>query len=150
MYFILPDEGTGVQELLSDSEALAFMAQNYDSINYKYCEINLSIPKFDVSSKLDLTAGLQNLGITDCFDENTADFTPLDDENPSWLSAVEHGARVAVDEQGVTAAAYTLVLRDGGSAPPEDEIDFTLDRPFLFVITGSDGLPLFVGVVNQP
>ena len=150
MYFILPDEGTGVQELLTDSEALSFMARNYDSANYKYCEINLSIPKFDVSSKLDLTSGLQNLGITDCFDENAADFTPLDGENPSWLSTVEHGARVAVDEQGVKAAAYTLVLRDGGSAPPEEEIDFVVDRPFLFVITGADNLPLFVGVVNQP
>ncbi len=29
--------------------------------------------------------------------------------------------------------------------PPEEEVDFTLDRPFLFVITGEDGLPLFVG-----
>ena len=34
--------------------------------------------------------------------------------------------------------------------PTEDEIDFVLDRPFLFVITGAQGLPLFVGVVNQP
>jgi len=37
--------------------------------------------------------------------------------------------------------------------PREDEIDFVLDRPFLFAITNSwrdSGLPLFVGVVNQP
>ena len=33
---------------------------------------------------------------------------------------------------------------------PEDEIDFTLDKPFVFAITGIDGLPLFVGLVNQP
>ena len=32
----------------------------------------------------------------------------------------------------------------------EQEIDFILDRPFLFAITSQDGLPLFVGVVNQP
>ncbi len=25
-----------------------------------------------------------------------------------------------------------------------------LDRPFLFAITGADGEPLFIGVVNQP
>ena len=34
--------------------------------------------------------------------------------------------------------------------PPDEEIDFILDKPFLFAITGYDGLPLFVGVVNQP
>jgi hypothetical protein len=33
--------------------------------------------------------------------------------------------------------------------PLQDEIDFVLDRPFLFVITGEDGLPLFIGIVNQ-
>ena len=33
---------------------------------------------------------------------------------------------------------------------PEEEVDFVLDRPFLFAITGVDRLPLFVGVVNQP
>lgn len=148
MYFILPDEGIGVQELLSDSEALAFMVGEQE--NRQRCKVNLSIPKFDASSRLDLKEGLQNLGITDCFDENTADFTPLDEENPSWLDKVEHGARVGIDEQGVKAAAYTLATRDGGSSTPDEEVDFVLDRPFLFVITGVDGLPLFVGAVNQP
>lgn len=34
--------------------------------------------------------------------------------------------------------------------PPDESVDFTLDRPFLFAITGDMDLPLFVGVVNQP
>ena len=34
--------------------------------------------------------------------------------------------------------------------PPEDEVDFVLDRPFLFVLTNEDGLPLFAGIVEQP
>ena len=38
----------------------------------------------------------------------------------------------------------------GGSMPPDETVDFTLDRPFLFVITGRDGMPLFVGIVNNP
>jgi hypothetical protein len=40
-----------------------------------------------------------------------------------------------------------------GCAPlPEDqkEIDFVLDRPFIFAITGEDHLPLFAGVVAEP
>jgi hypothetical protein len=28
-------------------------------------------------------------------------------------------------------------------------VEFTLDEPFLFAITGADGLPLFAGIVNQ-
>lgn len=44
----------------------------------------------------------------------------------------------------------TVMMMAGAAAPPEEEMDFVLDRPFLFAITGYDGLPLFVGVVNQP
>ena len=54
------------------------------------------------------------------------------------------------DEEGVTAAAYTVLPMAGAARPPEDEIDFVVDRPFIFVITGEDGLPLFAGVINQP
>ena len=38
----------------------------------------------------------------------------------------------------------------GAAVPPEKEVYFTLDRPFLFVLTSHDGLPLFTGVVNAP
>jgi serine protease inhibitor len=38
----------------------------------------------------------------------------------------------------------------GAARPPEDEIDFILDRPFLFLITSRDNLPLFAGVVENP
>ena len=53
------------------------------------------------------------------------------------------------DEEGVTAAAYTVMLMCGAGMPPMEEMDFILDRPFLFVITSRDNLPLFAGVVNQ-
>ena len=38
----------------------------------------------------------------------------------------------------------------GGSMPPEERVEFVLDRPFLFAIAGPDSLPLFTGIVNRP
>ena len=38
----------------------------------------------------------------------------------------------------------------GSAMPPEEIIDFILDRPFLFVIATYEGVPLFTGVVNEP
>ncbi|MBQ6892914.1 MAG: serpin family protein [Clostridia bacterium] len=149
MWFILPDEDVNVQELLSDEEALSFMSANGSWENQKSLRVNLSLPKFDVKSKSDLADGLKNLGITDCFSAEKADFSPLA-EGQIWLDKVEHGARVVIDEEGVTAAAYTEMILCGSAMPPDDEVDFILDRPFIFVITGSDGLPLFVGTVNNP
>ena len=74
----------------------------------------------------------------------------MTDDTAAYLSQAQHAARVAVDEEGVTAAAYTVMMMCGTAAPPEEEVDFVLNRPFVFAITGTDGLPLFAGIVHQP
>ena len=33
---------------------------------------------------------------------------------------------------------------------PENHVNFKLDRPFIFEIMSEIGLPLFVGIVNEP
>lgn len=58
--------------------------------------------------------------------------------------------RVMVDEEGSTAMAYTVLAVAGAGMPPEEEVGFVLDRPFIYAITKRDDLPLFVGMVNQP
>ena len=116
----------------------------------------MTIPKFDVASKDDLKESLQELGITDAFDVTKADFSPLFNENEDksdgniWLNKVEHGVRVIADEEGVKAAAYALEDECGAMVPPEEEVDFVLDRPFIFVIRLWDGTPMFIGIVENP
>ena len=64
------------------------------------------------------------------------------------ISAVQHEAFIAVDEEGTEAAAATAVDRRA-SAPPA--ATFVVDRPFLFVIHDVDtATPLFIGRVNDP
>lgn len=152
MYFVLPDENVSVDDLLSDNEVKSFLTADSSWKNYEKIRINLSVPKFDVSSELDLKNGLKNLGVINCFDESKSDFSSLcpDFKDPIFISKIEHGVRVAVDEEGVTATAYTVEMLAGATRPTEDEIDFVLDRPFIFVITSDDGLLLFAGVVNRP
>lgn len=152
MYFILPDENISVDELLVDNELWSFANCGGIWSKSKKLKINLSVPKFDVSSEQDLKKGLQNLGVTNCFDENKSDFSSLCENytDPIFISKIEHGVRVAIDEEGVTATAYTVEMLAGSTMPTEDEIDFILDRPFIFIITSDDGMPLFTGVVNRP
>lgn len=152
MWFILPDEGTSVDTLLSDEEALAFIGSiEAPWKNHKELMVNLSVPKFDISAEINLKKALQTLGVEECFDLEKANFSPLlkEDDAEVFLSEAKHGARVAIDEEGVTAAAYTEMILCGAGMPPQDEIDFVLDRPFIFVITGESGLPLFIGVVRN-
>ena len=150
MWFLLPDEGKTVDDLLADPEVMDFILANGDWGNSKDLTVHQRIVKFDVSSQLELSEGLQALGVTDVFNAAVSDFSPLTDMDGLYLSQATHGARVAIDEEGCTAAAFTVMMAAGAGMPPEEEIDFVLDRPFVFVITGEDGLPLFIGVVNQP
>ena len=68
MWFLLPDEGISPEELLQDREAMDFLLANGRWDNSKFLTVNLSLPKFDVSSDLDLIEDLKTLGITDVFD----------------------------------------------------------------------------------
>ena len=151
MWFILPDEGVSVDEVLASDEYMQLMLNPWDWDEVSSPEINLSVPKFDVSSQIDLIDGLKSLGVTDVFDPSISDFTPMTtDVDEIYIKQALHGARVAIDEEGVTAAAYTVMIADAGAAMPDEEIDFTLDRPFIYAITTNDNLPLFTGVVNNP
>ena len=158
MWFILPDEGVTPEELLSDAEVMDFLFfgtgsyGEYEWENQEAIYVNQSIPKFDVSAQFDLTDGLRALGITDVFDPAVSDFTPMTThvDGPIVVSQADHAARVAIDEEGCAAAAFTVILDYGMGDPPDDEVDFVLDRPFLFCITGNSDLPLFVGIVDCP
>ena len=151
MFFVLPDEGTNVNDLLSDPDLLN--ATHYEeNDHWSFPLVNLAVPKFNVSKNTDLREILPSLGITDVLDDTLADFTPLttdDSLDPLFLSQAQHAAMVEIDETGVTGAAYTELALAEGAAIPEDEIDFVLDRPFLFMVTGLDGSILFAGIIRN-
>ena len=152
MWLILPNEGKTVAQVLESSEYWEMTQDPGGWQNKKVLTVHLSLPKFDISSQADLISGMKNLGVTDVFNADTADFTALTDAQNLAVGKIDHAARVAIDEEGVIAAAYTVIVTYDTAAPqlPEEEIDFILDRPFLFMVTSRDQLPLFTGVVEQP
>lgn len=152
MWLLKPDEGVDAAELLQNEDTLGFLLANGEWSQTQRAIVNLSLPKFDVSSDLDILDTLAQLGMTDVLDGIKSDFTLLTAANDSLaLTQAKHAARVKIDEDGCEAAAYTILgVEATAMMGPEDEIDFTLDNPFVFAITGIDGLPLFVGLVNQP
>ena len=153
MWLILPDEDKTPADVLAQGQYMEMVTDNtaFSETSSKYMKVNLSLPKFDVSSSADLKSGLQSLGITDIFDITAADFSPsIESSLPVYLSGVNQAARVIIDEEGVKAASYIEMPTAGAAAPPEEIIDFILDRPFLFIIADYSGIPLFAGVVNKP
>lgn len=61
MWFLLPDEGVTPEELLADEAALDLLLSGGESAESKYLIVNLSVPKFDIASDLDLTESLKKM-----------------------------------------------------------------------------------------
>lgn len=150
MWLILPDEDSSPKAVLDQGNYYDLISQPKNWDQKRSVTLALSMPKFDVSHEQDLIPGLKAMGITDACSPELADYSPICNES-LYLSKAQHAARVSVDEDGVIAAAYTLMAFDTSGIPQKlEEIDFTLDRPFLFAITGQDDLPLFAGTVAEP
>lgn len=153
MWVFLPDEGVTTDELIESGEINKLIEDNrFDYPDSKRLIINFQIPKFDTAYTTDLQKGLNKLGVTDVFDGSSADFSPMLENAPEGtaLSKVQHSVRVAIDEEGCTASAFTAMMICGAAMPPDDRMDFILDRPFVFVIQSDSNDTLFAGVINNP
>lgn len=146
MWFFLPDEGVTPEDLLAGEAVFTLAADSDRWENQTRLIVHVAIPKFDIFQQQTLTDALETMGISKVFNPAQADFSPIS-ENALCLSQTDHAARLAIDEEGVTAAAYTLMDAAGAARPPEEEVDFRLDRPFLTMVTSQDGLLLFAGIV---
>lgn len=146
MWFFLPDEGVTPEDLLAGEDVFTLAADSDRWENQTRLIVHVAIPKFDIFQQQTLTDALETMGISKVFDLGQADFSPISD-NDLYLSQADHAARLIIDEEGVTAAAYTLMEAAGAARPPEEEVDFRLDRPFLTMVTSRDGLLLFAGIV---
>ncbi len=151
MWLVLPDADASVADVLEAGDATALVLANGADFSREYCTVKLRLPKFDICGKIDLMDALAQLGITDVADPAKADFSPILPETSARLDAATHSARVKIDEEGVEAAAYTLMLMEAtGALEKPKEIEFYLDRPFLFYVMSRDDLPLFAGAVYEP
>lgn len=149
MWFFLPKKGVTPAKLASDSEVLSLLTDTENYKDFSYPRVTLTLPKMDAVSDVDLIKDLQKLGVTDIFGAK-ANFAPLmEDSSNTSITQIEHAARVKTDEDGVEAAAFTAIVLAKSSLPLQ-QIDFTVDRPFYFAITGYTGDLLFTGVVNDP
>lgn len=160
MIFILPDEGVSPRDLLTDPVCFEKMFGDLPYEEYTGCQLHWKVPKFSFDCKYDLADPLKTLGLETALDPNLADFSGMGDD-PLYISGVNQGTHIGVNEEGVEAAAYTEVSMEcaGAAQPPERIIEMNLNRPFLFAIVSRDVVPdsaddssslLFIGVCGDP
>ncbi|XP_043300428.1 serpin B12 [Cervus canadensis] len=119
------------------------------SENMSEKRVAVSFPRFTLEDSYDLNPILQDMGITDIFDETKADLTGISPSPSLYLSKVVHKTFVEVDENGTQAVAASGVVGMEKSSPSWET--FNANRPFLFFIRHNKTQTiLFYGRVCSP
>ena len=150
MWFILPNKGVPLSALLSNNNVLKLLS-NPSCMPLTEYDVEMSIPKFDIASDLDIKEVLQSMGIRALFNKDSTDASPVTQGIPLMLDKAKHISRVKITEDGVEAAAYAeFGMVAAGIAPKLKKLRFKLDRPFIFAITKSNNVPIYVGTICNP
>ena len=126
-----PGELTGIERQLISTE-----------------NVEVTLPKFDISSQLSLGPILAALGMPDAF-SSAADFSGIDGRTDLQIGLAKQSAVIQVDEAGTTAAAATVIAIAGSI--PLLPVRVVIDHPFLFVIRDlTSGAIIFTAQVTDP
>ena len=115
------------------------------------------IPKFKFDYEIDLMNDLKKLGVTDIFEEEKANLNGIGIEG-AYVGVMAHKANIEFTQDGIKAAAATIVGGLGGGGPfdyifavPVKVIDLTFDKPYMFIIIDKDTNDVwFTGKVFEP
>lgn len=146
MIILVPHEGISTKALLNN---LATKSQTWMTdfrIAGSLPPIDTYIPRFKLTSKLDLIPPMRYTGILSIFDQQKAKLPGVADD-PLFVSASVQNVDIEVNEEGTVAAAATVVGL-------EDRIlgrRFEANKEFVFLIVQrSCNLTLFAGVYGEP
>jgi serpin B len=141
---ILPTDFSAFEDGLDQAK----LAEVFDAL--ASTQLDLRLPKFELTAAFELSSELQGLGMVAPF----SDATSFDAIHPETdvVEVVVHNTVIKVDEGGVEAAAATGVGGDGdGDGDPEPPEVMIVDRPFLLAIRDQPtNTLLFFGRVLDP
>ena len=145
---MLPNEGVTVSQYVDSltGEHLRDLLNNPQDVT-----VFASIPKFETEYDIEMSEVLQEMGMTDAFDWQVADFSKLGTYNVDGMNIcinrVLHKTFISVTEQGTRAGAATAVeMVAEGAAEIIEYKEVVLDRPFVYMLIDCEtNLPFFIG-----
>jgi serine protease inhibitor len=144
-YLFLPREGVSLRQWVRQLDAARWRAWRKQ---FKEREVELHMPKFEITSEHDLRDPLQQIGVRQIFRDGGLRGVVEGAETAGYIGLWAQQATVRVDERGTEAAAgsaITAFVLDYGT------VQMRVDRPFLFAIVHEPTeLILFMGVVHAP
>jgi len=141
--FVLPDRGQFDDVAANPSDAFAALDQHAGPGG------DLVVPRFKTRFSAELSKSLNALGLGAMFEPGG--LLGVADDKSLAVSAAIHETYLAVDEEGVEAAAATALGVAGSALDTRRPVPVRLDRPFLVrIVDGNSGATLFVGRIADP
>ncbi|XP_047108921.1 serpin B6-like [Schistocerca piceifrons] len=150
MMILLPKEVNGLQDLERNLD-------KFDPVKVvkgmTKSKVIVYLPRFKMEYSKSLKDTLITLGIESMFNPAKANFSGIVDGD-YVVSQVLHKAFIEVNERGTEAAAATVLIAPGSSAPqfpPPTPVIFKADHPFMFFIVDDiTRTILFAGRLVKP
>ena len=157
MLIILPRENESFTQLEEFEQKLTHETMASMIADMNFSRVELRMPRFRDERRYSLCETLRELGMNLAF-TNDADFSgmvkePRQNGHALHIDFVVHKAFIELDEERTEAAAATAVgmMRTTAVIAPEPVIEFTADRPFIYILMdGKTGAILFMGRMVQP
>ncbi|SEK25027.1 serpin B [Butyrivibrio sp. ob235] len=117
--------------------------------------VSVRLPRFETESEFtssELMGYLNSLGVQDAFNDK-ADYSKMCEAMDVQITEIIQKTKIKIDEEGVEAAAVTMVAKcDSCAMPEEKEIkEFNADEPFKYMIMTHSDDPelLFYGQIVE-
>ncbi|AHW60170.1 serpin B [Draconibacterium orientale] len=147
MFVFLPQEENSLEDIVDELSVdtwKSWMESFTDTVN-----IDLKLPRLKYKYEITLNEVLADMGMGVAFGDG-ADFTGINKGGGLKIDYVKHKTFIEVNEKGTEAAAVTVVAIGYTSVGPQN-MQFNVNRPFLYAITEKDtDAILFMGTVKNP
>lgn len=152
MIIVLPEKDSSVEKLLQKD----ILMEVANEKNWENANVEVKMPDFTQSSRLDLLEILNELGYQEITTLQEG-YSKLVGKHPDgrdikcMVSKVLQQSKIEVKKEGIQAAAYTQVdvVKESAMIIEEvKEINMEVNRPYLYILTDRSNLPSFIGI-NQ-
>ncbi len=147
MFVLLPNEDKTLQDIIDN-----LSSDNWELWQESFFETNADIefPKLKFEYEIKLNDVLSEMGMGIAFTDG-ANFSGINKNGGLRIDYVKHKSFIEVNEEGTEAAAVTVVAIELTAAGTHTNVQFVVNRPFLFAIAEkSTGAILFMGTVKNP
>jgi len=148
MFILLPDDPKDGIHKLEGNATSDNLKRLFSTLENEV--VNVRLPRFKMSSDINVKEPLKSLGLVDVFNPSKADLSLMAPQAALSLTTIKHQATFEVNEQGARGSAATVATLANRVGTLGQEY-FEVDHPFMFLVWDYySGMILLMGRVLHP